>query len=114
MNPELQKEMTQRMGLLTGKPKQNGLHKHPMHLIRGDDPEANKLDAKILSSTYRTEAPPIRQTHAHEWHSDMSFEQAPPDYSCLRMTEVAKAGKLYVSVEWINLCFALDSLPIMY
>ena len=54
MNTELQKDMTQRMGLLTGKPKQNGLHKHPMHLIRGDDPEANRLDAKVSLHNIRT------------------------------------------------------------
>lgn len=95
MDPELQKDMTQRLGLLSGKPKRNGLHKHPMHLIRGDDPEANKLDTKVLNATHRADAPPIRQTHANEWHSDMSFEECPPDYSCLRMTEVAETGTLH-------------------
>ncbi|KAF2107802.1 putative alpha-ketoglutarate-dependent sulfonate dioxygenase [Lophiotrema nucula] len=90
---ELQKELTQRLGLLSGKPAHHGLSKHPLHLARGDDPELGKLDPGTQQSLYA----PVngvmpRQTSVNEWHTDGSYEPCPPDFTILRMTEVPPTG----------------------
>lgn len=74
INAELQKELTQRMGLLSGKPAHHGLQKHPMHIIRKDDPHMAKLDTATQQATHKLDTSAVRQTHAYEWHSDSSHE----------------------------------------
>ena len=92
---ELQKELTQRMGLLSGKPKNHGLSKHPLHLIRKDDPEMGKLDPAVQQQLHSLDTSQARQTHAKEWHTDHSHEVCPPDFTCLRMTAVPPTGKVF-------------------
>ena len=94
MTGELQKELTQRMGLLSGKPKNHGLSKHPLHLIRKDDPEMGKLDPATQQKLHNLDTSATRQTHANEWHTDASYEVCPPDFTCLRMTAIPPTGKL--------------------
>ena len=92
MTGELQKEMTQRMGLLSGKPKNHGLSIHPLHLIRKDDPGLQKIDTARQQQTHGLDTSATRQNHAKEWHTDGSYEVCPPDFGCLRMTEVPPTG----------------------
>lgn len=96
MDGELQKELTQRLGLLSGKPKNHKLAKHPLHELRKDDPEMGKLDAATQQALHSlVDVDLARQTHAHEWHSDGSYEACPPDFTMLRMTIVPPTGKKY-------------------
>ncbi|KAB2570668.1 Alpha-ketoglutarate-dependent taurine dioxygenase [Lasiodiplodia hormozganensis] len=93
MDPELQKQLARRLGLLSGKPAECDLWKHPMSLARGDDPDCAKLDAKVQQSTHWTfEEGMPRQTAADEWHVDACFETNPPDYTTLRMTSIPPTG----------------------
>ena len=91
------------MGLLSGKPKNHGLAKHPLHLLRKDDPEMGKLDAATQQSLHSCDTSLTRQTHANEWHSDGSYETCPPDFTCLRMTVIPQTGILsgsYFKLHW--------------
>ncbi|KAL1636878.1 hypothetical protein SLS56_000972 [Neofusicoccum ribis] len=93
LDEELQKDLAQRLGLLSGKPKECHLWKHPMSLARGDDPDCSKLDAKVQQSThFKLEEDMPRQSAADEWHVDACFETHPPDYTTLRMTHVPPTG----------------------
>ena len=90
---ELQKDLTRRLGWLSGKPKDHNLAKHILHQIRKDDPEMGKLDPATQQSLHKGDTSLTRQTHANEWHSDGSYEPCPPDFTCLRMTTVPETGR---------------------
>ncbi|KAK7718023.1 hypothetical protein SLS57_006170 [Botryosphaeria dothidea] len=93
LDPELQKQLAQRIGELSGKPKECGLWRHPMSLARGDDPECTKLDAQVQRKThFKVEDAMPRQSAADEWHVDACFEANPPDYTTLRMVELPPSG----------------------
>lgn len=92
MTADLQKELTLRMGQLTGQPKGTGLYKHPMHKIRGDDPVMSTLDPKTQRATHVGARKTVKQSSTNEWHSDISAEPAPSSYTVLRMTEVPTCG----------------------
>lgn len=95
-----QKDFTNHLGLLTGKPKGNGLHIHPRApaggLIGEDgliDPEvfyvSSTLDRKQNKSTrrFRTAVFP-----SIGWHSDITFEPVSADYSALKIVEQPEEG----------------------
>lgn len=64
-----------------------------MCLARGDDPDIAKLDTKVQQATHFSNDDGMpRQTAANEWHLDGCFENNPPDYTTLRMTEVPATG----------------------
>ncbi|KAJ0163598.1 hypothetical protein CTA2_2737, partial [Colletotrichum tanaceti] len=85
---DLQKELVQRLGELSGKPSTSKLHIHPVNnSARGntkDDEisvissaQAKKLDMhRFLNYTKK-------QTQKTQWHSDITFEPVPSDYALL-------------------------------
>lgn len=96
---ELQKELVQRLGELSGKPSTSGLHIHPVsnasreHGVAGDDQisvissaGAKKLNLKRFLNYDK------RQSQKGQWHSDITFEPIPSDYALLRLTQLPKTG----------------------
>jgi alpha-ketoglutarate-dependent taurine dioxygenase len=88
---DLQKALILRMGQLTGRPSSHGLHIHP---VTNDSREFGDPDPQI--STINSEG---RKTLYNDsdytktvWHSDISFEKAPADFSSLRLTRLPKTG----------------------
>ncbi|KAJ5428733.1 hypothetical protein N7445_010187 [Penicillium cf. griseofulvum] len=89
----LQKELIQRLGELSGKPETSGLHVHP-----------------VVNSGLADKLP------RHEWHSDIAFEAILSDYTLLRLTELPKTGaasknprfqSLYSSLtDWLDTLWA--------
>ena len=131
LNDELQKELVLRLGQLSGRPKENGLYKHPFGRIFGElDPEVSgencgkktskntspriqswtrlsniqgvfqkswtalKRIAKTLGCTGAPtlETPGKEQSGRQHWHSDITFEQNPSDFSSLKLTQLPKNG----------------------
>ncbi|KAI2637990.1 putative alpha-ketoglutarate-dependent sulfonate dioxygenase [Hypomontagnella submonticulosa] len=92
MTNELQKELTHRLGELSGKPAGHRLSKHPLHLIRKDDPEMGILDAGRQQALHGGDTTDKRQKASVEWHSDGSYEICPPDFTSLRMTDIPRTG----------------------
>ncbi|KAM0794194.1 hypothetical protein BDR22DRAFT_901016 [Usnea florida] len=76
LDVELQKVLAQRLGELSGKPKASTLHIHP------SQPYANHL---IFHANKRPDT-------KKEWHSDITFEQVPCDYTILRMSTIPSSG----------------------
>ncbi|SPO07221.1 related to JLP1 - Fe(II)-dependent sulfonate/alpha-ketoglutarate dioxygenase [Cephalotrichum gorgonifer] len=94
---DLQKELVQRLGELSGKPSTSGLHIHPVSnsgrglskddeisVISSESAKKLRLDRLLNNRT--------KQTQKHQWHSDITFEPIPSDYSLLRLTQLPKTG----------------------
>ncbi|KAJ5203493.1 hypothetical protein N7449_005572 [Penicillium cf. viridicatum] len=95
LDDNLQKELVQRLGELSGKPETSGLHIHPV-VNSGREHSVTDDEISVVSSQQRQMLYPDRnsrrQTARHEWHSDIAFEAIPSDYTLLRMTELPKTG----------------------
>ncbi|KAA8643790.1 TauD/TfdA dioxygenase family protein [Aspergillus tanneri] len=97
MDDKLLKELVQRMGELTWKPKTSGLYIHPFFNaglpLGGDDNEIDVISTEQNRVVF--EHPRMfvkRQTARQEWHTDISHEPVPSDYAVLRLTELPKGG----------------------
>ena len=97
LSPEEQKQFTQRLGQLAGKPPSSGLHIHPSFNAdrevfldngqRNRDNEISVIDSKVLDSL---DIGP--RSGADEWHSDISFEKVPADYTSLKVHTMPPTG----------------------
>lgn len=80
-------------GELSGKPSTSTLHIHPVlndsRELGGSDPEISTISSvqrkQLYSKTDYRRAGAI-------WHSDISFEPAPADYTSLRLVKLPKTG----------------------
>lgn len=97
---DLQKELAQRLGELSGKPATSKLHIHPIsnsareHGDKDDEisvissEQAKKLYGRGLSLNSSSR----KQSSKEAWHSDITFEPVPSDYALLRLTTLPKTG----------------------
>ncbi|KAJ5746121.1 Taurine catabolism dioxygenase TauD/TfdA [Penicillium odoratum] len=97
LDDDLQKELVQRLGELSGKPKTSGLHIHPIsNAGREHNDNVKDNEISVISSQqrqkYYTDRNQRRQSARREWHSDITFEPIPSDYTLLRLTELPKTG----------------------
>lgn len=99
---DLQKELVQRLGELSGKPATSKLHIHPvMNSGRGDDTdnEISVISSVQAKKLYKGRFIQAKQSQKGQWHSDITFEPVPSDYAILRLTQLPKTGggKEYLS-----------------
>lgn len=92
----------QRLGQLAGKPATSKLHIHPViNASRGEGGEDNEIS--VISSVqmktlYKNSKSSLfnpedkKQNLKAGWHSDITFEPIPSDYTLLRLTELPKTG----------------------
>lgn len=83
---DLQKELVQRLGQLSGKPATSGLHIHPV-INAGRDHGGKDNEISVISSVQNrklykrfalaTKGSNKPQTRRLEWHSDITFEPIP-------------------------------------
>jgi Taurine catabolism dioxygenase TauD, TfdA family len=97
MDDNLQKELAQRLGELSGKPKTSGLHINPVlnsgREMGGSDDRISVLSRKMERTLWNQMVEPgLRQSATIEWHNDITFEACPSDYTVLRLTELPKCG----------------------
>ncbi|KAK2056346.1 TfdA family taurine catabolism dioxygenase TauD [Colletotrichum caudatum] len=97
INNDLQKELVQRLGELSGKPSTSKLHIHPVNNSARGGTKDDEIS--VISSAqskrldlYRFLNYDKKQTQKGQWHSDIAFEPVPSDYSLLRLTELPKSG----------------------
>ncbi|KAF7593208.1 hypothetical protein BBP40_011838 [Aspergillus hancockii] len=92
----LQKELIQRLGTLAGKPSTSGLHVHPIHNSGREhnvkDNEISVISSQGAGKLYKERFTNKKQSARREWHSDITFEPIPSDYTVLRLTELPKTG----------------------
>lgn len=111
----------QRLGQLSGKPSDSGLHIHPIcpvseqaRAYKGGDEEVSVISSKFKEKAGKVysdaksgkgtngdkraikkssqAATSQKQSMKTEWHSDIAFEHVPADYTMLRLTEVPTTG----------------------
>lgn len=102
LTPDEQKELTDRLGKAAGKPSTSGLHIHPIvnaerkaeHQALDKDGKANAdNEISIISSKFREEVYyEARKSGAAEWHSDITFEPIPADYTTLKVHTLPHTG----------------------
>ncbi|KZV86204.1 taurine catabolism dioxygenase [Exidia glandulosa HHB12029] len=87
-----QKELMLRLGALSSPPRPNGsgLHVHP---ISEDSPELGADTSVISSAGGIARAGYVKNARASGgWHSDISFENYPSDYTMLKMHTIPTTG----------------------
>ncbi|KAH8599164.1 putative alpha-ketoglutarate-dependent taurine dioxygenase [Bisporella sp. PMI_857] len=96
---DLQKELVQRLGELSGKPATSKLHIHPVsnsgRELGGKDDEISVISSEQAKKIYRSSnlfQSEKRQSGKEGWHSDITFEPVPSDYALLRLTQLPKTG----------------------
>ncbi|OTB15150.1 hypothetical protein K445DRAFT_318532 [Daldinia sp. EC12] len=95
---DLQKELVQRLGELSGKPATSKLHIHPVinsgREHGGSDDEISTISSQQAKKLYSRKDvwAEKKQTQKNQWHSDITFEPIPSDYALLRLTELPKTG----------------------
>ncbi|PSS25424.1 hypothetical protein M430DRAFT_33145 [Amorphotheca resinae ATCC 22711] len=96
---DLQKELVQRLGELSGKPSTSKLHIHPVsnsgRELGGKDDEISVISSEQAKKIYRDKLlfqSEKKQSGKEQWHSDITFEPIPSDYALLRLTQLPKTG----------------------
>ncbi|RKU39824.1 hypothetical protein DL546_001119 [Coniochaeta pulveracea] len=98
---DLQKELIQRLGELSGKPSTSKLHIHPVSNAaredNGKDDEISVISSTQAKKLYSDKTKELgnfgnRQSGKQQWHSDITFEPIPSDYAVLRLTKLPKTG----------------------
>ncbi|KAI1462651.1 TauD-domain-containing protein [Annulohypoxylon moriforme] len=98
INNDLQKELVQRLGELSGKPATSKLHIHPViNSGREDgdkDDEISTISSQQAKRLYHKNVvwSETKQSQRNQWHSDITFEPVPSDYALLRLTQLPKTG----------------------
>ncbi|KAL2133488.1 hypothetical protein VTI74DRAFT_2253 [Chaetomium olivicolor] len=102
LTDDLQKELVDRLGKLSGKPATSGLHIHPISNAArehgGKDNEISVISSEQAKQLYKERFASAfnggshRQSGKHQWHSDITFEPIPSDYALLRLTQLPKTG----------------------
>lgn len=99
LNNDLQKQLAQRLGELSGKPESSKLHIHPVinagRRLGGGDNEISVISSEQAKEIYKNKFLNFadrKQSAKGGWHSDITFEKIPSDYALLRLTELPKTG----------------------
>ncbi|KAF1996008.1 TauD-domain-containing protein [Amniculicola lignicola CBS 123094] len=99
LDNDLQKELAQRLGALSGKPETSKLHIHPVsnsgRRLGGKDDEISVISSEQAKQIYKNRFLNVsakKQSAKEGWHSDITFEPVPSDYALLRLTELPKTG----------------------
>ena len=99
LNDDLQKELAQRLGELSGKPSTSKLHIHPVSNSErengGDDNKISIISSVQAKKIYKgsgIDPSTKKQSGKDGWHSDITFEPVPSDYAILRLTELPGTG----------------------
>ncbi|KAI9759930.1 MAG: hypothetical protein M4579_001963 [Chaenotheca gracillima] len=99
LDDQLQKELAQRLGELTGKPSTSKLHIHPVFTagrdLGGTDNEISIISSVQQRDLYKGSFLDLgdkKQDGKQGWHSDITFEPIPSDYAILRLTELPGTG----------------------
>jgi alpha-ketoglutarate-dependent taurine dioxygenase len=100
LDNDLQKELAQRLGELSGKPSTSKLHIHPVsnsgRRLGGKDDEISVISSEQAKELYKNRflnfASQKKQSLKSGWHSDITFEPVPSDYAILRLTQLPSTG----------------------
>ncbi|KAF9039147.1 taurine catabolism dioxygenase [Panaeolus papilionaceus] len=105
LNIEQQRQLANRLGLLSGKPASSGLHRHPL------TPDGTELgdDVLTISSAKKVSDRVLRASG--RWHTDVTYEPVPSDYAILKMVTAPTTGG---DTLWASAYEAYDRLSPAY
>lgn len=101
MTAEHQKELSRRLGRLSGGPSTSDLHVHPVNNSRqnpGVDDHVSMVGSQQVKNyagiggALSNNADGKRQSSRKEWHTDIQWEHVPCDYSILRLEKNPPTG----------------------
>ena len=100
LDNNLQKQLAQRLGELSGKPQTSKLHIHPIsggsgRTLGPKDDEISVINSEQMKRLYANRFSNLsqkKQSGKTGWHSDITFEPVPSDYAILRLTQLPKTG----------------------
>ncbi|ETN36520.1 uncharacterized protein HMPREF1541_08798 [Cyphellophora europaea CBS 101466] len=97
LDNNLQKQLADRLGALSGKPASSKLHIHPVsnsgRALGGSDDEISVISSQQAKQLYADRLQRTgKQSSKEGWHSDITFEPVPSDYAILRLTQIPKTG----------------------
>ncbi|ORY37096.1 taurine catabolism dioxygenase [Rhizoclosmatium globosum] len=92
LNFEEQKEFVDRLGKISGKPATSGLHSHPISEESDEFGEKNYEVSSVKNKTLEQGRRDRSEFHSRGFHSDVTFEVVPPDYTALRLRELPPEG----------------------
>lgn len=97
LDNERMKVLAQRLGELAGKPSTSKLHIHPVvnsgRSLGGRDDEISVISSEQVKQIYADRfSSNKKQSQKRLWHSDITFEPVPADYTILRLTELPDTG----------------------
>lgn len=96
---DLQKKFILRLGENAGRPSSSTVHIHPMARATPPNSDIEIIPIASHGRTKRAAAPNPRpslrkndRNSEASWHSDLQFEEAPADYTSLRLFQLPKNG----------------------
>jgi len=90
---EQQKLLGNKLGILSGRPKESGLHIHPTEKPNSDaDLEIHVITSKKDKKKEHENELDISQFSSREWHSDITFEPVPSDFAILKIHTLPEIG----------------------
>lgn len=98
LDNDLQGQLIQRLGELSGKPKESSLHIHPIsntNFQHNADDKISVISNDLATKVFCDRKVPLekrQQSIKKGWHSDITFEPVPADYAALRMTSLPTNG----------------------
>lgn len=98
LDNDLQGKLIQRLGELSGKPKESGLHIHPIsntNFQHNADDKISVISNDLATKIFCDRKVPLerrQQSIKVGWHSDITFEPFPADYAALRLTSLPTNG----------------------
>jgi len=90
IDPPQMKQLAHRLGLAVGKPETSTIHRHPI----SENTAENGDDLSIISNKMGIAVAGIKENErgSRDWHSDISFEPVPADYTMLKMHTIPPTG----------------------
>ncbi|CVK98939.1 probable taurine dioxygenase [Fusarium mangiferae] len=109
---ELQMELADRLGRLTGKPESSTLHVHPLQNFNPDEEKhintiTTDQAANPAEDLWKNRPADIRNS----WHTDAGYEPNPPDYSILKVVKMPPTGG---DTMWASSCEIYDKISPNY
>ncbi|CVK98803.1 probable taurine dioxygenase [Fusarium proliferatum] len=109
---ELQMELADRLGRLTGKPESSTLHVHPLQNFNPDEEKhintiTTDQAANPAEDLWKNRPADIRNS----WHTDAGYEPNPPDYSILKVVKMPPTGG---DTMWASSCEIYDKISPHY
>lgn len=110
LNVEQQKELGHKLGVLSGRPAESGLHIHPTARSSELPNDVSSIDS-ARSGDYKKARYAQSRLASQAWHTDITFEPVPSDFAILKIHTLPESGG---DTLWASAYEAYDRLSPAY